>query len=475
MKIDKIRFIEPGNPPYKPGLRNLFVYEETIRNPSVGMLTLTTIVKERVVDTLMYSESISKILWDDVFDADVIFIGIFTFAATRGYELAKFIKDHSNAMVVMGGLHASMTYPEAINSCDYVLLGECDESILDFLYALKFGNPVKFPGIAYLDGGKLISTGSRRPPERFDTVPDSQLLYNYRKMAGHNTLWPQVHASRGCPHNCDYCAVVRHFGNRVRTRSVDSVLNDIRQAIDFHDAANPKRKMKMLWLTDDNFFADRKWAVTILKAIAAARFSYNFTVQARFEVGFDDEMLDLLKLAGFTELAVGIEFLENESFELYNKSGTREEIVRSIENIQSHGLGVRGLFILGADSHTKGIGKRLAEFVKQYRIKGVLLQSMYFVPGTPAYDTMKERLLHRDWSKYNGSVVHRPANMTPAELQLEIIRASRRIYSRRNLIKAWFKRTGIEHRLFIGEYLWQKSVRRRLRRELPDLRNADKQ
>ena len=56
-------------------------------------------------------------------------IGIFTFQAKRGYELARFVRKNSKALVVLGGLHASMNYQEAAQYCDYVLLGEGEESI----------------------------------------------------------------------------------------------------------------------------------------------------------------------------------------------------------------------------------------------------------------------------------------------------------------------------------------------------------
>jgi hypothetical protein len=104
--VRKVRFVEPGNLPYRRSVRNLYTYEKYIRNPSIGMLTLATIVKARIDDTFMYSESISKIKWDDVLDADIVFIGIFTFSAERGYELARRIKSKSSATVVSGGLHA---------------------------------------------------------------------------------------------------------------------------------------------------------------------------------------------------------------------------------------------------------------------------------------------------------------------------------------------------------------------------------
>ena len=72
MKINKIRFLEPGNLPYRRSIKNLYVYDQYIRTPSHGLMTLATVAKEAVPDTLMYSESISKIRWDDVLDADIV-------------------------------------------------------------------------------------------------------------------------------------------------------------------------------------------------------------------------------------------------------------------------------------------------------------------------------------------------------------------------------------------------------------------
>ena len=431
----KIRFLEPGNRPYKPTPLNYFVYDRYIRTPSVGLNTLATIVKELVDDTYMYSESISRIDMDDVEDADIVFIGIFTFAAVRGYELADHLRAHGRGLVVLGGLHASMNCAEAARHCDYVLLGEGDETIRAFVEAVGRGERPDFPGLAWMEGEELRSTGYPPPPERFETIADRNLVHNYSKMVGHSTLWPQVHASRGCPHNCDYCALVRHFGRRVRTRSPENVVADIRESIRFFHRGHV-RLAKDLWLTDDNFFADRDWAMSVLRAIVDSGIRYRFNVQARYEVGFDDEMLDLLRQAGFFELDLGIEFLDDASFATYHKKSTRQEIIDAIRNIRAHGLSVRGLFILGSDDQEAGVGDQLADFVIQNHIQGTLIQCMYFVPGTPVYEANRDRLLHQDWSKYNGNAVHFPRRMTPYQLQLEHIRASRKIYSWRRLFSA---------------------------------------
>ncbi|MCL1832619.1 MAG: B12-binding domain-containing radical SAM protein [Oscillospiraceae bacterium] len=476
MSIKKIRFIEPANNRYRVSPVNLYTYDKYIRTPSTGLLTLTTIVKEIVDDTLMYSESISKVKWSDIFDADIVFIGIFTMNAPRGYEIARYIKENSSALVVMGGLHASLNYAEAVEHCNYVLLGEGDESILEFINAYENNTPLDFPGMAYKDDNNaLIYTGDRIPPHNIDTIPNRYLMYNFKKMAGHNTIWAQVHASRGCPHDCDYCALVKHFGRKVRTRSPENVVEDIRQGVAFFEERLFKRVMRILWITDDNFFANRKWAIEVLNAIIDSGIKYNYTIQARYEVGLDDEMLVLLKKAGFVEVAFGIEFIDDESFELYHKKSTREDIIKAIHNTQRHGLRTRGLFILGADNHTKGIGTRLAAFILENNIVEPVIQSMYFVPGTPVYEQSKNKLIHTNWEKYTGHVVHYPMNMTPAELQQELITASAIVYSRKQLFRALFSsdsaRSFSARMTFLGEYFWQKSIRRDLKRELKELKN----
>jgi len=378
-RVNKVRLIEPGNCRYKPSFKNLYTYDAYIRTPSTGLLTIATIVKELVDDTLMYSESISKVNWQDVFSADIVFISIFTFNANRGYEIAQKIKSQSNAVVVLGGLHATLNYTEAVKHCDYVLLSEGDESVLDFVTAIENEDPLDFEGLAYEKQSQIVFTGYRKPPENIDTIPNRYLLHNYKKMVGYNTLWLQVHASRGCPHSCSYCAAVKHFGTKVRVRDPKVVVEDIRRCIDFHDHGVFPRINNVLWITDDNFFANRKWAIEVLAKIIQSNTKYNFTIQARYEVGFDDEILSLLKKAGFFEIAMGIEFLDDDSFETYNKNCKYKNIVASIENIQKHGLCVRGLFIVGAANHTFGVGDKIADFAIKYNLNGVLIQSMYFI------------------------------------------------------------------------------------------------
>ena len=62
--------------------------------------------------------------------------------------------------------------------------------------------------------------------------------------------------------------------------------------------------------------------------------------------------------------------------------------------------------------------------------------------------------------------------MTPYELQLEHIDASRRIYSVKNLFRALIREDMIHKGLFLGEFLWHWSVRRDFKKELPYLKKV---
>ena len=201
----KIRFIEPGNVPYKMSFKNLYVYDRFIRTPSNGLMTLATIVQNAHpdFDILMYSESISKVKWNDVFDSDIVFISIFTFASIRGYEIADFIRKNSGAKIIFGGLHATLDYGEVLPHCDYVLLGEGDETILKIIDAISKNEIPDFQGVACKNQrtGEIVCTGRAPLPRNIDVIPNRNICYRFQKMAGHNTIWPQVHASRGCPHN----------------------------------------------------------------------------------------------------------------------------------------------------------------------------------------------------------------------------------------------------------------------------------
>jgi hypothetical protein len=110
--------------------------------------------------------------------------------------------------------------------------------------------------------------------------------------------------------------------------------------------------------------------------------------------------------------------------------------------------------------------------VDKHKIHGLLLQSMYFTPSTPAYEANKNRLIHGDWSKHAGHVVHYPKNISPYDLQMEVINALSTLYSPKRLIKALLLADWHTKMMFFGEFFWHRSIVSDLKKELPLLKEV---
>jgi radical SAM superfamily enzyme YgiQ (UPF0313 family) len=192
-----------------------------------------------------------------------------------------------------------------------------------------------------------------------------------------------------------------------------------------------------VWIVDDNFFTDREWAKGILRELAKIRTDHVLVIQARMDIAKDEEMLEFLRSAHISRIYLGIESLNPKSLDNFNKRSSIEDVGSAVRKIQSFGIDVHGLFILGDDEFERGDGLRIAEFVRQHRLSGLLIQPLTPFPGTKTFEKLKKesRLLHEEWHDYGGKVVFKPKKLSAAALQQEIYACYKKVYSPIQLMK----------------------------------------
>lgn len=118
----------------------------------------------------------------------------------------------------------------------------------------------------------------RFPHPKREVVNDwsmSQLPWFFDYTSGGGRRYLNIIASRGCPYNCNYCAIPTLIGLKTRTRSVDFVIEEIvqcRQVMEFEH----------VFFQDPNFFANHKHALELIQVLhdALPRITFSFETRS---------------------------------------------------------------------------------------------------------------------------------------------------------------------------------------------------
>ncbi len=416
MNLRKVTLIEPKSPGYH-------IYSH-IALPRLGLPLLGAMLKKRGREVSIYCQEFSGLDMNSVLSSDLVGLSTTTSTAPEAYRIA----DKARAAgipVMIGGSHVTFMADEALEHADYVVRGEGEFTMLELLDAIEAGDvPAGIRGLSYRNGDEVVHNPDRGLVSDLDALPfpDLSLIHGADKIS----LLP-VATSRGCPFGCNFCSVTPMFGRGYRYRSTDNVIEELIQLTNSDVLCQQK-----VFFYDDNFAANRKHTKELLDTMLTKGVTPGWTAQVRVDVAQDRELLKLMKRSNCYYVYVGLESVNPESLEEFNKRQQVEQIVESIRILREHGIMVHGMFILGAEHDTLETIRDTVDFALRHKVDTVQLVPLTPLPGTPVFQNMEEsdRLLTRDWSLYDGQhVVFRPQNMSPYELQKAMLLALKRFYS----------------------------------------------
>jgi len=230
------------------------------------------------------------------------------------HHLFSLVKEASpGSITVAGGAHVTVCAEEVLGdpNCDFVLLGEAEESFRDFVECLIDGtNQALVDGLGWKVDGTLKINPKKRWIIDLNSIPfpsyqamDLESYFGLAASHGYRrkSRFCPVITSRGCPAKCTFCSANRVWGNRYRVRSVDNVLEEMR-------ILKKKYGIEELMFEDDNVTAHPGRAKELFSRMFEEQF--NFVWDTPNGVGvwsMDEEMIDLMKKSGCIKLNFPIE------------------------------------------------------------------------------------------------------------------------------------------------------------------------
>ena len=168
-------------------------------------------------------------------------IGAMTRMVAKAYRVADAVRA-AGVPVVMGGPHVTEVPGEALGReggprhADAVALGEADETwprIVDDAAAGRL-KEVYAPVDAFGQERKPdLQNYPEIPWESIDIAQFNRIPGFFRSIMAHfHQPWETFHiipieSGRGCPYGCDFCTVTGFFGDSIRYRSNQSIVNEM--------------------------------------------------------------------------------------------------------------------------------------------------------------------------------------------------------------------------------------------------------
>ena len=379
---------------------------------------------------------------------DLVGIGAMTRMIAKAYRVADAVRS-IGIPVVMGGPHVTELPDEALGRdggprhADAVALGEADETWPRIIADVERGQlqDVYEP---------VDETGKERKPslqpypvipwdtidlDQFNLIP--KFLRPLAERHGNgvrffNTI--PVESGRGCPYGCEFCTVTGFFGDSIRFRTNQSVVDEL---LLLKRRSKKEKRQITIFFIDDNFAINIKRTKSLLRDIVAANAQLPWIAQISANLLRDEELVDLIAASGVRWVFIGMESIDPASLADVNKSFNKpSEYAAVLNRLAKRNVYAITSFIFGLDNDTPGVADRTLEQIRQWPPVMPVFSPLIPLPGTPLYNRLgaEGRLTRpKHWLNFaHNKMAHTPLKISVSQAQAEIDKAWRTSYSPEN-------------------------------------------
>jgi len=283
-------------------------------------------------------------------------------------------------------------------------------AMLDFFYGSELGRSYRVPW------DKLDLT-------QFNLIPKFMhpVLKKFHEGWGTFRIVP-VESGRGCPYGCEFCTVTGFFGDSIRFRTNESVVNEL---LLLKARARKEGGQIAVFFIDDNFAINVKRTKSLLRDIIAANAQVFWVAQISANLLRDEELVDLIAASGGKWVFIGMESVDPANLKDVNKGFNKpEEYAAVLERLAKRHVYAITSFIFGMDNDTPGVAERTLQQVRTWPPGLPIFGLLTPLPATPLYKRLEVagRLTRpRHWVDFIPfTMAHTPLKMTIEEAHAEV-------------------------------------------------------
>jgi radical SAM superfamily enzyme YgiQ (UPF0313 family) len=392
---------------------------------------------------------------------DLAGIGAMTRMAARAYRMADAIRG-AGAKVVMGGPHVTEVPDEPLGRtggprhADAIALGEADYTWPQIVADAARGQLSEVYMPVSRDGKEVKPALTDYPRIPWDTIDLKQFnliehvpswLRSMMTMMG--MPWKSLYvvpleSGRGCPYGCDFCTVTGFFGDSIRFRTDDSVVEEM---LRLKERARREEGKMGVFFIDDNFAINVKRTKALLREIIRRDAILPWVAQISMNLLRDEELLDLIKESGGRWIFIGLESIDAESLKAVHKGFNKpSEYSAILQKLADRGIYAITSFIFGMDGDTPGVSGRTLDAIESWPPGLPVFGLLTPYPATPLYDRlMQEGRLTRPkhWLDFRPfRMAFSPSNIAIDQAEREVDNAWSSCYNENAIAQALRKIEG---------------------------------
>ncbi|MBI5700638.1 B12-binding domain-containing radical SAM protein [Candidatus Saganbacteria bacterium] len=315
-----------------------------------GLCSISSYAKQKGYDVkgidlrkLRDWEHYSEILKEQ--GSEVVGFSIMSIDLLPALEAIKITKQtNPKAITVVGGVHPTIMLEQmkSNNDIDIIVVGEGEVIFSRILDIIKSGG---MPDRVYQGEATSLDTLSWIDRDLFDV--SAELFHPFIKSL--KAPFVTLNVGRGCPFNCTFCqpAERRVFGDRVRMRSVENVIDEL-------DHLYSRYKFNSFMVHDDLFTYDKKWVMRFCEEYNRLGIKKKFVCQSRADIiSNNEELIYEMKKSGLACLIIGFESGSQRILDFIKKGTTVEQNLRAAEICRKNGVEIFANYMFGLPTETK--------------------------------------------------------------------------------------------------------------------------